>query len=99
MNKLNEYPQPVNMYVLVEIEIPEEKTVGGIIVSPTKKDEVKGIGIVRNVSQNCINSISQPVKIGQSVAFNPYESLPLKYEGHNFFFVKHEEIIAIMPQE
>lgn len=99
MSKNFEYPNPLNMYVLIEVQIETEKTVGGIIVSPTKKDEVKGIGTVRKVSQNCINSVSQPVKEGQSVAFNPYESLPLKYEGRQFFFVKHEDLIAVMPEE
>lgn len=99
MSKKFEYPEPINMYVLVEIEIQAEKTVGGIIMPNQKKDEVKGIGTVRKVSQSCKNAISQPVKEGQSVAFNPYESLPLKYEGRQFFFVKHEDLIAVMPEE
>jgi chaperonin GroES len=88
--------QPRNDYVLVEVDEPEEKSRGGILL-PEKSQEEKRVGTVLDVgigkpSDNGTRT-SIDLKAGQKVVFNKFSGQEL---GDRLLLIKDEGIIAVI---
>lgn len=92
----NKIPTPKNMFILVEVPKVQKETDSGIVLPDQKVNKEQGIGIVKAISQNCINTIQDVVKVGDKIAYNPFEALPYSENGSNYVFIEHKDIIAII---
>lgn len=82
--------QPLQEYVLLEIQEQQEKTVGGIIIPDTAKEKnqygkVLGIG----------NAIEKPgIEIGDFVYFKKFSGTEVDYNGKEVLFVQYADLLA-----
>lgn len=92
--------QPLNDYVLIEPIKQEEITKGGIVIPETAREERAVKGKVISVGPGRINDngerLPMNVKEGQVVLFKKYAPDEIKIDDKEYYFVKEEDIIAII---
>lgn len=90
--------KPVADRVLIQMEVEEETTKGGIILSATAKEKpqiakVIAVGPGGNVEGN---QIDMYIQVGQKVIVSKYAGTEVKYEGEDYIIVKQSDILAIV---
>ena len=82
--------QPLNEYVLIDLETKEEsKTAGGIIIPDTAKEKpqygkVLGIGNIENPG----------IAVGDSVFYKKYSGTEIEFNGKHMLFVPYADLLA-----
>lgn len=85
--------QPLNNYCLLKKdEIKEEKKVGSIILSTTKKDE----GNVANIVEVGSEVKNKELVKGVKVIFKEYSTTKYKDSDDEYLLIKDEDIIAVI---
>ncbi len=85
--------QPLNNYCLLKKdEIKEEKKVGSIIISTTKKDE----GNVANIVEVGSEVKNKELVKGVKVIFKEYSTTKYKDNDDEYLLIKDEDIIAVI---
>lgn len=90
--------KPVADRVLIQMEVEEETTKSGIILSATAKEKpqiakVIAVGPGGNVEGN---QIDMYIQVGQKVIVSKYAGTEVKYEGEDYIIVKQSDILAIV---
>lgn len=94
--------RPVEYKVLIEPEIVEEKTTGGIILTPTTKDreqmaQVRGLLIA--IGGNAFEDWENKPKIGDKVYFGKYAGYIVKgNDGKEYRLCNDKDICAIIEE-
>lgn len=90
--------KPVADRVLIQMEVEEETTKSGIILSATAKEKpqiakVIAVGPGGNVEGN---QIDMYIQVGQKVIVSKYAGTEVKYEGEDYIIVKQSDILAMI---
>jgi chaperonin GroES len=86
--------KPMNSYVLVRYQKPEEKTAGGIYMPQTVTNSPQDIlikGTVEQVSESCKNKI----EVNSVILFNKHAFTKIP-DSNELILVREEDIYAIL---
>ncbi len=90
--------KPLRDYVILEKVTSEEKTMSGIVLPQTVKEE-KNIGIVVAVGAGKIlnnGQLVEPVVAnGDKVLYSKYGATDVEFENKKYIILREEEILAI----
>ena len=84
--------KPLKNYCLLKKEKVEEKKVGSIILSATKKDDANVANILE-VGEEVKNPL---LKVGAKVIFKEYSTTSYKDNDEEYLLVKDEDILAVI---
>ena len=93
---------PVEFKVLLEPEIVEEKTAGGIILAPVTKDkeqmaQIKGVLVA--IGGNAMEDWKNPPNVGDKVYFGKYAGYIIKgNDGKEYRLCNDKDICAIIEE-
>ncbi len=84
--------KPLKNYCLLKKEKVEEKKVGSIILSATKKDDANVANILE-VGEEVKNPL---LKVGAKVIFKEYSTTSYKDNDEEYLLIKDEDILAVI---
>ena len=84
--------KPLKNYCLLKKEKVEEKKVGSIILSATKKDDAN-VANVLEVGEEVKNPL---LKVGAKVIFKEYSTTSYKDNDEEYLLIKDEDILAVI---
>ena len=84
--------KPLKNYCLLKKEKIEEKKVGSIILSATKKDDANVVNILE-VGEEVKNPL---LKVGAKVIFKEYSTTSYKDNDEEYLLIKDEDILAVI---
>ena len=84
--------KPLKKYCLLKKEKVEEKKVGSIILSATKKDDANVANILE-VGEEVKNPL---LKVGAKVIFKEYSTTSYKDNDEEYLLIKDEDILAVI---
>ena len=84
--------KPLKKYCLLKKEKVEEKKVGSIILSTTKKDDANVANILA-VGEEVKNPL---LKVGAKVIFKEYSTTSYKENDEEYLLIKDEDILAVI---
>lgn len=91
--------QPLGDRILVEREMPEERTVGGIVLPDKARDKSKR-GMVLSVGSGKLNKngkrIPPTVKPNDLTLFSGSSGEDIKIEGREMLLIREEDILAVV---
>ncbi|MCS7184047.1 MAG: co-chaperone GroES [Patescibacteria group bacterium] len=94
--------KPLNDYVLVEPIKQEEITKGGIIIPDTAREERAIKGKIIAVGPGKLNEKNEraplSVKEGQIILFKKYAPDEIKIEDKEYYFIREDDIMAILEE-
>lgn len=82
--------KPLGDRVIIEMQKPQEKTVGGIVLADNAKQKPQ-TGLVSAVGPK-VENVKKDVK----VLFDKYAGTSVKYEGKSYLVVHEKDIAAIV---
>lgn len=82
--------KPVQDYVAISKEEVEERLDNGLIINPLGGEETN-MGTVVGVGPEI-----DYLEVGQKVIVSQYSGTRVEYKGENVFFLKGEDILAIL---
>lgn len=84
--------KPLRNYCLLKKEKVEEKKVGSIVISTTKKDDANVANIV-GVGEEVKNP---SLKVGAKVVYKEYSTTSYKENDEEYYLIKDEDILAVI---
>ncbi|KAI5674190.1 hypothetical protein M9H77_14554 [Catharanthus roseus] len=93
--------KPLGDRLLVKIKVPEEKTVGGILLPTTAQTkpqggEVVAVGEGRTVGKN---KVEIGVKTGTQIVYSKYAGTEVEFNGAKHLILKEDDIVGILDTE
>lgn len=93
--------KPLGDRVLVKIRVPEEKTVGGILLptsSQTKPQggEVVAVGEGRTIGKN---KVDISVKTGTQIVYSKYAGTEVEFNGSSHLILREDDIVGILDTD
>lgn len=93
--------KPLGDRVLVKVKIPEEKTVGGILLPSTAQTkpqvgEVVAVGEGRTAGEN---KVDISVKTGTQVIYSKYAGTEVEFDASNHLILKEDDIVGILDTD
>ena len=86
--------KPLADRVLIEPAAAEEKTIGGIIIPDTPKDNPLQGKVV--ATGNGTKDEEMVVKEGDTVLYGKYAGTELEYDGKKYLVMRQSDILAIL---
>ena len=91
--------KPLGDRVIIEIQKPKERTVGGIVLANNAKEKpqtgkVVAVGPGRILSNG--KKVAPTVKTGEKVLFDKYSGTSVKYNGQSYLVVHNKDIVAVV---
>ena len=91
--------KPLSDRVVVQAEVPEEKTASGIILPDTAKEKPQ-MGKVVAVGPGKISdsgsNFKMTVKVGDKVLYGKYSGTEITFENEDYLIMKENDIFAIL---
>jgi chaperonin GroES len=92
--------KPMNDYLLIEPIKEDEVTKGGIVIPETAREERAVKGKVIAVGPGKLNEkgerIPLTIKEGQTVIFKKYAPDEIKIDDKEYYFVREDDVLAII---
>ncbi|CDP03050.1 unnamed protein product [Coffea canephora] len=93
--------KPLGDRVLVKIKVPEEKSVGGILLptsAQTKPQggEVVAVGEGRTIGKS---KVDISVKTGTQIVYSKYAGTEVEFNGSNHLILKEDDIVGILDTD
>lgn len=90
--------RPLRDYVVLE-KVPEEKTIGGIIIASSHDNE-SALAIVVAVGPGYTDKdgreIKVEAKVGDKVIYKKYSTTDYEESGKKFMLIKDQDILAVL---
>ncbi len=91
--------KPLGDRVIIEIEKPKERTVGGIVLASNAKQKpqtgtVVAVGPGRQLDNGKVQKPA--VKKGDKVLYDKYSGTSVKYNGKSYLVVHDKDLVAIV---
>ncbi len=86
--------KPLADRVLIEPQVAEEKTAGGIFIPDTAKEKPQK-GVVIAVGKGTKDEAME-LKTGDVVLYGKYSGTELKYEGKEFLMMRQSDVMAVI---
>ncbi len=90
----------MNDYLLVEPDLEEEITKGGIYIPETAKEERATRGKIIAVGPGKLNDqgkrVELKIQIGQKVIFKKYAPDEVKVDDKEFYFIREDDVLAVI---
>jgi len=91
--------QPVAGYLLVQPEVPEEKTASGIILAKSNtEDQQTGTVLATGGDYTTDSGVkkSSPVKVDDKIIFKEWGKQKYKLGSDEYYLVKYDDVVAIL---
>lgn len=90
--------RPLADRVVIKIIEAEEKTIGGIILPGTAKEQPQMAEVIEVGPGELLEGkqIEMTVKVGEKVIFNKYAGTEVKLDGQEYIILKQSEILAVI---
>lgn len=93
--------KPLGDRVLVKIRVPEEKTVGGILLPTTAQTkpqggEVVAVGEGRTIGKS---KVDISVKTGTQIVYSKYAGTEVEFNGSNHLILREDDIVGILDTD
>lgn len=87
--------KPIGERIVVKMIEVEEKTVSGIVLPSSAKEEPQVAEVVA-VSEDLKKSDNIDIKVGDKVIYSKYSGTEVKLENEEYIIVKTEDVLAIV---
>ena len=91
--------RPLGDRIIVKVEEPKEKKIGGIIIPDTVKEKPQE-GSVIAVGKGKIDKdgkvINMDVKVGDKVLYGKYAGTEIKIENVDYLIMSQEDVLGIL---
>ena len=94
--------KPIYSRILVELDIPLEKTKGGIIIdSKASEKHLRGTVVASGEGYRKEDGTLTPltVKVGDRVLFSEIDGNQLTFDGKDYRVLQEEEVILVLNEE
>ncbi len=90
---------PMPGYVLVEPQVKQTQTAGGIYLPDSASDKPQSgtvIAIGDSIWESGVKELKSPVKVGDQVVYKKWGGNDVKISGIEYQFLKFEDILAVI---
>ncbi|CAI9100773.1 OLC1v1037940C1 [Oldenlandia corymbosa var. corymbosa] len=93
--------KPLGDRVLVKIKVPEEKTIGGILLPTTAQTkpqggEVVAVGEGRTIGKT---KVDISLKTGSQVVYSKYAGTEVEFDGSSHLILKEDDIVGLLDTD
>lgn len=82
---------PLGDRIVIKIEEPEEKKVGGIIIPDTVKEKPQ-VGSVVAIGTD--DEVKENLKVGDKVVYAKYGGTEIELDGEEFIILSYADVLA-----